>query len=53
MDPVTFGFYAAVCAVLGLLAPVLRSPLMRLIIGAFVGIAAAALLPTLRGMTGL
>lgn len=53
MDPVTLAFYAIVCAGLGLVAPRLGSPTLRLAIGAAVGITAAALLPGIRGIFGL
>ena len=52
MDYISLGFYAAVCGVLSLVAPGLGSMLVRLGIGAMVGIAAAALLPAFKGMTG-
>ncbi len=50
MDPVTLGFYASVCAILGLAGPRLGGPLARLGIGALVGLAAAAVLPLVRGL---
>lgn len=46
-------FYACVCALLSLAGPRLGAPLMRLGIGAAVGIAAAALLPILKVALGL
>lgn len=48
MDTTALLFYACVCALLGAAAPSLGGPLVRLGIGALVGIAAAALLPILR-----
>ncbi len=49
MDPITLGFYAIVCGGLSAVAPrVPRLPL-RLAIGAVVGLAAASLLPFLKG----
>jgi len=45
-------FYAIVCGVLGWAAPSMGQPLVRLTIGAVVGIAAAALLPVVRGLFG-
>ncbi|MEM8656653.1 MAG: hypothetical protein AAGF22_01040 [Pseudomonadota bacterium] len=49
MDPITLLFYAAVCGCLGYYAPNLGRAPARIIIGAIVGIAAAAVLPILRG----
>ncbi|WP_168193047.1 hypothetical protein [Rhodophyticola sp. CCM32] len=45
-------FYAAICGVLSLAGPRLGAPLMRLGIGACVGVIAAAILPVIRGMMG-
>ena len=53
MDVTALLFYAAICGLLSLAGPRLGAPLTRLGIGAAVGILAAALLPTLRGMFGL
>lgn len=53
MDPVALVFYAIVCALLSLAGPRLGRPLVRLGIGALVGVLAAALLPTLRVALGL
>lgn len=52
MDPITLGFYAAVCACLSAVAPGFPGLMARLVIGALVGIAAAALLPLLRATMG-
>jgi len=52
MDPITLAFYAIVCGLLGALAPSIPRLPLRLAIGAAVGIAAAALLPILRGSMG-
>ena len=49
MDPVTLIFYALVCGLLGFFAPQLGRAPARFIIGAIVGIAAAAVLPIVRG----
>lgn len=46
------GFYAVVCGCLSAAAPSMSSRAVRLAIGALVGIAAAAVLPVLRGMLG-
>lgn len=43
-------FYAAACAILGVVAPKLGDFLARLLIGAFVGIIAGILLPSVRGI---
>ena len=48
MDQISLFYYAAVCAILGYLAPSIGRWHIRLIVGALVGIAAAALLPTVR-----
>ena len=50
MDPFTLIYYAAVCACLGFLAPRLGKGSVRFVVGAIVGIAAAAVLPVVRGM---
>lgn len=50
MDQVTLLYYACVCGALGLIAPQLGRWHKRLLTGALVGIAAAALLPTVRGL---
>jgi hypothetical protein len=53
MEPISLTFYAAVCGILGVVAPKLGGFLPRLLIGAFVGIIAAILLPSVRGfLTG-
>jgi hypothetical protein len=49
MDPFTLMYYAAVCGVLGYFSPQLGRGLIRLAIGALVGIAAVAVLPLVRG----
>ena len=53
MDTTTLAFYAIICALLSLASPRLGRPLVRLGIGALVGIAAAALLPWVRATFGL
>lgn len=53
MDPFVLIFYAVICGGLGLVAPNLGSPAIRLGVGAGIGIAAAALLPIIRGILGL
>lgn len=52
MDIISMAFYAVVCGLLSAAAPALPSALPRLAIGAAVGIAAAAILPLVRGMMG-
>ena len=52
MDPITLGFYAAVCGILSMVAPSLGGRLPRLLIGAIVGIIAASVLPMIRGVFG-
>ncbi len=49
MDPLTMVFYGVVCGLLGAFAPNLPSLVIRLIIGAGVGVASAFVLPILRG----
>ncbi|WGW04065.1 hypothetical protein [Tropicibacter oceani] len=52
MDPVSLGFYATVCGLLGLAGPRLGTAPVRLAVGALVGIAAVAILPLVQGMLG-
>lgn len=53
MDIVALAFYAAVCGILSLFAPNLGGRVQRLLIGAGVGVMAAAILPAIRGAFGL
>ncbi|PYG30475.1 hypothetical protein [Pelagimonas varians] len=53
MDPVSIGFYASVCGLLGLVGPKLGTAPIRLGIGAGVGVLAVALLPHLKVMLGV
>jgi len=53
MDMTALAFYACVCAALSLASPRLGTPLRRIVVGALVGIAAAALLPILRATLAL
>lgn len=50
MDFVSLGFYAIICGLLGVAAPNMGPPAMRLGIGAAIGIIAAILLPMIRGL---
>lgn len=52
MDSVALIFYAGVCGLLGMVAPNLGGRMTRLMIGAAVGIVAAAILPSVRLMFG-
>ena len=52
MDPVSLGFYATVCGLLGLAGPKLGAAPVRLGIGAVVGMIAVTLLPWLQGLLG-
>jgi len=52
MDPVTMIYYATVCAVLSVGAGTMRTMKWRLLIGALVGVAAAAVLPSVRAAIG-
>jgi hypothetical protein len=45
IDTLTMGFYAIVCAALAALAPSVGSLVGRIVVGAVVGLAAAALWP--------
>lgn len=53
MDVTALIFYAIVCGLLSLASPTMNKPFTRLAIGAVIGVAAAALLPVLRGTLGL
>ncbi len=52
MDPIALVFYAIVCGILGVAAPNLGAPLVRLGIGAVVGIVASIVLPVIKGTMG-
>ena len=52
MDPISLAFYAVICGLLSLFAPNFGGMFPRLVVGAVVGIAAAAVLPTLKTMMG-
>ncbi|PTX57637.1 hypothetical protein C8N43_2308 [Litoreibacter ponti] len=52
MDILSLVFYAIVCGLLSVFAPNFGSTATRMGIGAVVGIAAAALLPMIRGVFG-
>jgi len=49
MEPITMGFYAIVCSLLGAAGPKLGALPVRLGIGAVVGVIASALLPLIQG----
>jgi hypothetical protein len=53
MDPVSLGFYATVCGLLGLAGPRLGRAPVRLAVGALVGVLAVTLLPQIRGLMGM
>lgn len=53
MDPVTMVFYGVICGVLALVSISFRNRWARLLLGAVVGVIAAAILPLLRGMVGI
>ncbi|KIT17572.1 hypothetical protein [Jannaschia aquimarina] len=53
VDPIAMIFYAGVCAALAAYAPQQVSRLRRLMLGALVGLIAAATLPPARGLLGL
>lgn len=52
MDPISLGFYATVCGLLGLAGPKLGAAPWRLGIGAIVGVIAVSVLPTLQSLFG-
>ena len=52
MEPISLAFYAVVCGLLSLVAPALGGMMPRVAVGAVVGLAAAAVLPMIRGMMG-
>lgn len=53
MDIITVSYYAVVCGLLGWAGPKLGRPVIRLLIGAIVGIGAATILPTVRLIVGV
>lgn len=53
MDPVTATYYAVVCAALAVVSARIPLILLRLVLGAGVGLVAAALLPQVRAGLGL
>jgi len=52
IDTLTMGFYAVVCAALAAAVPVFGSTIVRVVVGAVVGLAAAALWPLIQPYTG-
>ena len=52
MDVLTLAFYATICGALSALSPRLRTPARRLVVGAAVGVLAAAALPHIRAVLG-
>ena len=52
MDMLTTAYYAIICAVLGMAAPVFGNAAGRLLFGAAVGVAAALMLPHVKAMIG-
>lgn len=50
MDVIALAFYATVCAALSYYAPALNKSVYRLLVGAIVGVAAASLLPVVKGL---
>ncbi|MBO9465720.1 hypothetical protein TRP8649_04147 [Pelagimonas phthalicica] len=53
MDPVSLGFYASVCGLLGLAGPKLGGAPIRLGVGALVGIVAVTILPHIKTFLGV
>ncbi len=52
MDLVALAYYGTICAVLGAVAPALRTLPARLVVGALVGLGAASALPVVRVALG-
>ena len=52
MDLTVLAFYAVICGLLSLVSPRLGTPLVRVAVGAVVGVAAATLLPFLLAALG-
>jgi hypothetical protein len=52
MDPVSLGFYAAVCGALSAAGPWLGNLVVRFGVGLLVGLVAALVLPAVRGLVG-
>jgi hypothetical protein len=52
MDPVSLGFYAAVCGALTAAGPWMGGLLARFGIGVIVGLIASLLLPAVQGIVG-
>jgi len=52
-DGTAIAWYAVICGILSALAPSFGGRLVRVSVGALVGIVAATVLPLLRGLTGL
>ena len=52
MDIISLAYYGLICGLLGFSAPVVKKPMLRLILGVFVGLIGAALLPYIRGASG-
>ncbi|MBW4981673.1 hypothetical protein KZZ07_03870 [Mameliella sp. CS4] len=52
MDPVSLGFYASVCGLLGLAGPKLGAAPIRLGVGALVGAIAVSVLPYVKTLVG-
>ncbi len=48
----SLGFYAVICGLLSLAAPLLGRPMVRITIGAVVGVMAAIALPLMRATLG-
>lgn len=53
MDPVSLGFYASVCGLLGLAGPKLGAAPIRLGVGALVGVLAVSVLPHVKTLLGV
>ena len=51
-DVGSMAWYAAICGALAALAPALRTPIRRIVLGAAVGIIAASALPATRALFG-
>lgn len=50
MDIITLAYYGLICGLLGFSAPVVKKPMLRLVLGVVTGLIGAAMLPYVRGM---
>ncbi|WP_424928811.1 hypothetical protein [Amaricoccus tamworthensis] len=53
MDPVTLAYYGLVCGLVSMFAPFVRTRGARFATGIFIGLVAAAFLPSIRQYLGI